>query len=183
MAKEIEKLGDKAGDEVKSDYFYALNVYNYVSEKLGPNSPAKTAAKALIIQANAEAALQNLTTNIVKAKDLKGVMKYVALASKNTSPLPALLEDARTTDDILSVLRIIKEDKDLARSLSKTILASTKAEEVANAFADIAEKAATAGIEDPELILFAKLDSQVKKFVMNADLQLSDVKSIFNREA
>jgi hypothetical protein len=55
-------------------------------------------------------------------------MKYVALASKNTSELPALLADARTTDDILSVLRIVKDDKDLARSLSKTILSSTTAE-------------------------------------------------------
>jgi hypothetical protein len=69
-AKKLEKLGDKADDDMKSNYFYILNVYNYVSEKLGPNSPAKAAAKALVIAANAEAALQNLTVNIAKAKDL-----------------------------------------------------------------------------------------------------------------
>jgi hypothetical protein len=37
-------------------------------------------------------------------------MKYVAQASKNTSALPELLKDARTTDDMKAVLRIIGEE-------------------------------------------------------------------------
>jgi hypothetical protein len=44
-------------------------------------------------------------------------MKYVAQASKNTSALPDLLKDARTTEDMKSVLRIISEEgnEELAR--------------------------------------------------------------------
>jgi hypothetical protein len=47
-------------------------------------------------------------------------MKYVKQASKNTSKLPKLLEDARTTDDMKAVLRIVSEEgnEDLARKLS-----------------------------------------------------------------
>jgi len=41
---------------------------------------------------------------------LQEVMNMVAEASKNTSKLPNLLKDARTTDQILSVLRIVGED-------------------------------------------------------------------------
>jgi hypothetical protein len=42
-------------------------------------------------------------------------MKYVAEASKNTSVLPDLLQDVRTSDDMRSVLRIVAENEELAR--------------------------------------------------------------------
>lgn len=44
-------------------------------------------------------------------------MKYVAQASKNTSPLPELLAESKTTDDIKEVLRIVADEgnEDLAR--------------------------------------------------------------------
>jgi hypothetical protein len=47
-------------------------------------------------------------------------MKYVALASKNTSPLPGLLAEARSSPEIEKVLRIAAdpENGDLARQLS-----------------------------------------------------------------
>jgi hypothetical protein len=41
----LAKLGDNAPDEDKEEYFYAKQVYDYVSKKLGPDSPAKKAAK------------------------------------------------------------------------------------------------------------------------------------------
>jgi len=44
--------------------------YDYVSDQLGPDSPAKTAAKEAEVAAQAEAALRQLTTYIGKAKDL-----------------------------------------------------------------------------------------------------------------
>jgi hypothetical protein len=53
----------------------------------------------------------------VRAKDLQGIMKYVAQATKNTSTLPQVLSEARTSDEMESVLRIIREEgnEDLAR--------------------------------------------------------------------
>lgn len=61
--------------------------------------------------------MQQLTASIVRAKDLNQVMKYVAQASKNTSPLPDLLAESATTEDMKAVLRIIGEEgnEDLAR--------------------------------------------------------------------
>jgi hypothetical protein len=53
-------------------------------------------------------------------------MKYVAQASKNTSPLPDLLKDSRTTDDIKAVLRIVSTEgnEEYALKLARKILAS-----------------------------------------------------------
>jgi len=112
-------------------------------------------------------------------------MKYVAQASKNTSPLPALLVDSNTTDDMKAVLRMVAdpENADLARALAKAILSSTTAGEVAAAFAAAAEAAASAGVQDPEELLKIKLDAQVNKFVGSAALSLGDVVSTFMNEA
>jgi hypothetical protein len=44
-------LGENATDEEKREYFRALNVYTYVSESLGPTSPAKEMAKQAEIDA------------------------------------------------------------------------------------------------------------------------------------
>lgn len=90
--------------------------------------------------------MKQLTANLAKADDLADVMKYVERASKGTSTLPELLADAKTTDEIRSVLRIVAEDKKLARALAQAILAATSAGEVSAAFIDIAQKAATAGV-------------------------------------
>jgi hypothetical protein len=97
-------------------------------------------------------------------------MKYLGEATKNTSPLPALLSEARTSEEMDKVLRIIKEEgnEDIARRLSKAILESNTADDVADAFGKIAEEAASAGVQDPEELLKIKLDSSAKKFVTKA---------------
>jgi hypothetical protein len=46
LQEEIDKLGDQATDDQKTELFAAINRYKYVSDKLGANSPAKAAAKA-----------------------------------------------------------------------------------------------------------------------------------------
>jgi hypothetical protein len=91
--------------------------YDYISELLGAESPAKMDSILKAQRAESEAALQQLTKNIVRAKDLQGIMKYVAQATKNTSTLPEVLSEARTSDEMESVLRIIREEgnEDLAR--------------------------------------------------------------------
>jgi hypothetical protein len=68
-------------------------------------------------------------------------MKYVVEASKNTSPLPGLLADAKTTDDMTAVLRMVADpaNKDLARALAAGILASETAAGVGAVFSLIAE--------------------------------------------
>jgi hypothetical protein len=45
--------------------------YEYVSEALGEDSPAKVAAREAELAAQAEAALRQLTESIGRAKDLK----------------------------------------------------------------------------------------------------------------
>jgi hypothetical protein len=115
--KKLDRKGDKAGDVLKTQTLDAQYRFNYLSEQLGPNSPAKFAAKEADIKAAAEAALRQLTASVTRAKDLEGVMKYVAQATKNTSPLPALLANSKTSDDMKAVLRIVSEEgnEDLAR--------------------------------------------------------------------
>lgn len=49
----VEKAGTRATDEEKRQMFDALNRLEYVSKKLGPDSPAKKAAKAAIAAAEA----------------------------------------------------------------------------------------------------------------------------------
>jgi hypothetical protein len=110
-------------------------------------------------------------------------MKYVAQASKNTSVLPDKLKDVRTSDDMKAVLRIVAEKEDFARQLAKGILGSTDAAGVNNAFAAIAEAAATAGVQDPEELLRIKLDQQVRKYVGEAILRIGDIKSTFKTAA
>jgi hypothetical protein len=68
-------------------------------------------------------------------------MTYVNEATENTSPLPDLLKDATETDEMKSVLRIVKDNEDYAQDLAKAILKSKTAEEVGAAFADIAFQA------------------------------------------
>jgi hypothetical protein len=183
--KVAERIGDKAGDLFKARLLDAQYRYDFVSEALGDNSPAKAAAKEADRAAAAEAALNQLTKSIKRAKDLNQVMKYVGQASKNTSPLPELLAESKTTEDIKAVLRIVSEEgnEDLARQLAKEILASTTAEGVGNAFSKIAEAAASAGVQDPEELLNIKLNALAKKFVANADLNLGGVKSAFIKAA
>jgi len=115
--KVAERIGDKAGDLFIARLLDTQYRYDFVSEQLGPQSPAKTAAIEADRAAAAEAALKQLTKSIKKAKDLAQVMKYVGQASKNTSPLPELLAESKTTDDIKEVLRIIADEgnEDLAR--------------------------------------------------------------------
>jgi cell pole-organizing protein PopZ len=161
--------------------------YKYISDLLGPESPAKMDALLKAQRAEAEATLQQMTENIVKAKNLQQVMKYVAQATKNTSKLPGILGEAATSDDMKQVLEKIREkddedqyvNLDMARELSKNILASTSADQVADAFNAIFEKIASAGKTDPEELLQIKLTSQVNKFVTRAGLRFGEIKAEF----
>jgi hypothetical protein len=181
FARRIEKRGDKAGDVLKTQYLDAKYRYEYVSNTLGPDSPAKVDARLKEQRAAAKAALDQLTEFLPRAKDLQDVMKYVAQASKNTSPLPALLTEARTNDDMKTVLRIIGEpgNEDYARRLARKILASEDATQVGDAFADIYSQTQSAGVQDPEVLLKMKLEALTKKFILQADLRLGEIKSSF----
>lgn len=112
-------------------------------------------------------------------------MKYVAEASKNTSPLPDLLAESSSTDEITRVLRIVAEEgnEDYARQLAQAILASETAEGVNNAFASIAEQAESAGVQDPEELLRIKLNSTASRFVGEVGMRLGAIKKTFNDES
>jgi cell pole-organizing protein PopZ len=183
----LEKYGDRDGDLFKARVLDAEYRYEYISNTLGPESPAKMDAILKAQRAEAEATLQAMTENIVKAKDLQQVMKYVAQATKNTSKLPGILAEAATSDDMKTVLEKIREkddedqyvNLDMARELSKNILASTSADQVADAFNAIFERIATTGKTDPEELLQIKLTSQVGKFVTRAGLRFGEIKAEF----
>lgn len=113
-------------------------------------------------------------------------MKYVAQASKNTSPLPGLLAETKDTEDILSVLKLTYGDKgnaDYARRLAKDILASTNADEVAAAFSKIALEEATKDIQDLEELNKKKSENNARKFVSSYAMRLGEIKSTFIEEA
>lgn len=186
MEKKLDRIGDKASDLLKARVLDARYRYEYVSEALGPDSPAKQAAREAEQAANYEAALQQLTENMKLAKNLQQVMKYVAQASKNTSPLPGLLAETKDTEDILSVLKLTYGDKgnaDYARRLAKDILASTNADEVAAAFSKIALEEATKDIQDLEELNKKKSENNARKFVSSYAMRLGEIKSTFIEEA
>jgi hypothetical protein len=97
-------------DEERIEVIEAKYLYEWVSEQLGPESPAKMAKLLKEQKASATAALIQLTDNIVKAKDLSQIMKYVKQATKGTSVLPDILKDTVLTDEMKQVLEEIKKE-------------------------------------------------------------------------
>jgi hypothetical protein len=51
-------------------------------------------------------------------------MKFVGQATNGDSPLPALLDGARTNDTVRDVLRFVREDNKLAGALAEAILSA-----------------------------------------------------------
>lgn len=108
----------------------------------------------------------------------------VAKASKNTSPLPKILEKAKKDDKTtIEGLNIIRDDDLLAAQLAELILASKTAKDVAAAFSKIVMDFKSAGVEDAEELIQIQLDGQAEQAVMNASLALGDIKSVFHKEA
>jgi hypothetical protein len=100
---------------------------------------------------------------------LKEVLAALDSASKGTSPLPGLLADARTTAAMKEVLAAVAEDdkhddkvhaarEKLRKRFAQALLAATTSDDLAAAFGAVAEAVATAGTDDPEVLLKAKLD-------------------------
>jgi hypothetical protein len=114
---------------------------------------------------------------------LKDVVKFIEKASKGTSPLPALLKEARTDEATYDVIQIVSEDKKMAKLLAQALLAAKTETDAANAFAGILEAAAISGTDDPEVIMLAKLDALVAKYVMQGELAMSKIKDRFNTQA
>jgi len=112
------------------------------------------------------------------------VIDAVAKASKNTSPLPKILEKAKKDDKTtIEGLNIIRDDDLLAAQLAELILASKTAKDVAAAFSKIVMDFKSAGVEDAEELIQIQLDGQAEQAVMNASLALGDIKSVFHKEA
>jgi len=179
MAK--RKMDKKDNDKNKQKYYDALSRYEFLSKELGDDSPAKIIAKARKVKAAAEAALQDLAASLGKAKDLNDVVKFIEKASKGTSPLPALLKDARTNDVVADVLHIVSEDPKMAKLLATELLAATSEDAAASAFANVAQAFVTQGTDDPEVIMRAKLDALVSKYVVGGELAMSKIKDRFNK--
>jgi len=176
-------MDKKANDDTKKAYYDALSRYEFISNELGANSPAKAAAKARTVKAAAEAALQDLAASLGRAKDLKDVVKFIEVASKGTSPLPALLGEARTDDSMKEVLDIVSEDKKMAKLLAQLLLAATSEDQAAGAFAEVHQASVMQGTNDPEVLMKAKLDGTVARYVMQGELAMSKIKDAFNRQA
>jgi hypothetical protein len=82
-----------------------------------------------------------------------------------------------------NVLKVVAEDKKLARQLAKKLLAAQTGDAALQAFAVIKEKSITQGTDDPEVVLRAKLDSLVSQFVARGELAVSEIKSAYNDAA
>lgn len=116
---------------------------------------------------------------------MQEVLEGVKVATKGTSKVPELLSSARTTDDMKFVLENLNkpEFQELARKLAATVLNATNADAVASAFSEAKFEMTTNGVEDPEQIMIAKIQSQVDTFVTKAELALSEIKNNFNASA
>jgi len=178
-----KKMDKKPTDENKQKYYDALTRYNFISEELGPDSPSKAAEKARTVAAAAEAALQELAASLAKAVDLKDVIRFIEKASKGTSPLPELLKAARTNDVVADVLKLVAEDPKMAKLLAQELLAAASEEDAASAFAKVAQAAVESKTDDPEVIMRAKLDALVAKYVVGGELAMSKIKDRFNKSA
>lgn len=88
--------------------YYAIAQFDYVSEKLGPESPAKVAVLEKARKAARQAAINALTDVVQNSETLADVLEGLNQASKGSSELPALLKDARTDDTIKSVLEKLR---------------------------------------------------------------------------
>jgi hypothetical protein len=181
MAK--AKMEKRANDETKKAYYDALKIYEFLDKELGPNSPAKAAGKIAATKAAKEAALQDLAGKLGRAKNIQDVVSFIKDASKNTSPLPDLMGQSRTDDTMLEVFNLVSEDKKLAKKLAEKLLAAKTESDAAAAFADIRQESVTQGTDDPEVIMRAKLDGLVAKYVMGGELAMAAIKDQFNKNA
>jgi predicted metalloendopeptidase len=118
-------LDRKATEDNKVAYYSAKLRSDWLSATLGPNSPAKAAAKKRKIKAAYKAALNELTRELKEAKDLQDVLAQIDKATKGSSTLPALLAETTTTEDMAAVLEIVKDDKDMAKLLAAKLLNAT----------------------------------------------------------
>ena len=183
MSTSFRKMEKKDSDKNKATYYDALATYEFISAELGSKSPSKIAAKARKTKAAAEAALDELADSLANAKTIKDVLGYIAKASANTSPLPALLAEARTDEGMAQVLEVVSQDPKMAKLLATELLKAKTEDAAAAAFAHVAEIAITAGTDDPEVIMRAKLDSLVSKYVMGGEMAMAKIKEQFNKAA
>jgi hypothetical protein len=177
------KMDKKDSEANKKAYYEALAKYEFISKELGDQSPAKLAEKARKVKAAAKAALQELAASLTRAKNVKDVLAAIGKASKNTSVLPTLLKEARTDATMKKVLGIVADDEKMAKLLAEELLKATSEDMVADAFAEVAEQAVSQGTNDPEVIMRAKLDALVGKYVMQGEIGMAKIKDTFNNAA
>jgi hypothetical protein len=118
--KNLDKLRKDPTDKQLKDLYFKRNMYNFISETLGPNSPAKVKKAETDRKAKYEATLRELTKTIGKARTLDEVMDALRYASKGSSELPDKLVGSKTDDTTKFVLENLEKEEfaELARSLA-----------------------------------------------------------------
>jgi hypothetical protein len=114
---------------------------------------------------------------------MKQVAKALLAATKGTSTAAKDIAESRTNEDAKAVLELVAKDKKAAKLLAAGLLDAKDAEAIAEAFAAVKQEIATAGSEDPEVIMRAKVDSVVSKYVMRGEIAMSKIKDTFNKAA
>jgi len=180
-----KKKNRKPTDKNKQRYYDALTVYNYISNATGPKSPAKLAEKQRKVKAAFEKARNELAGRLAKAKSAKQVANALKNATKGNvkAEIYNTLKDARTNADMKAVLALCAKDKKMARKLAIALLNAKDQDAAAGAFAEIKQLAITQGTTDPEVILKAKVDALVSRYVMKGELEMSNIKDTFNKAA
>lgn len=93
------------------------------------------------------------------------------------------MAEARTDEGMAQVLEVVSQDPKMAKLLATELLKAKTEDAAAAAFAHVAEIAITAGTDDPEVIMRAKLDSLVSKYVMGGEMAMAKIKEQFNKAA
>jgi hypothetical protein len=170
------KMKKDPTDDNKFGYYNAVADFGLISELAGPNSPAKAAKKTAAIAAAAEKARDEVAAVLQNAEDAKTVAMALSKATKGSSKAAAQLAQAKTNDDMRSVLKLCKEDKKLARLLAERLLAAKDLDEIAGAFSDIYVESIRRSGKDEAAIKTAQLEAEVQKAVFKGEIAIADLK-------
>jgi len=177
------KMKKDPTDDNKFGYYNAIADFELISELTGPDSPAKAAKKLAAIAAAAEKARDEVAAVLQNAEDAQTVAAALSKATKGASKAAAQLAQAKTNDDMRSVLALCKEDKKLAKLLAERLLAARDLDEIAGAFSDIYVESERRSGKDEAALAQAKLEAEIKKAVFKGEIAIADLKHQLGEDA
>jgi len=109
----------------------------FIVEATGPQSPAKLAVIRRAKKAAAERAKKELSEALADSKNTKEIAEALTKSSGGNSPIALAISKTKTNKDILKVLKICKDDEEMAHMLSDLLLKAKTPDDVSDAFSNV----------------------------------------------